>query len=138
MYNRDPLKLENVAVFAACLLETQNFGDLYNLCYLLTENYPENSLTFYAVGLHYFLSRNFEFARKFFKKANSLDKNNLFAWLAIGHSFAVQDESDHVLVDHCRPSRSTGPAQGSSPAATCRTSTSAWRTSEPTRCLLRR
>ena len=98
MYLKDPLKLENLPVFAACLLETQDFGTLYNLCYLLTENYPEHPTTYYVVGLHYFLSRSYETARKFFKKANSLDKNSLFAWLAIGHSFAVQDESDHVSI----------------------------------------
>lgn len=93
----DPLKLDNLAVYAACLLETQNFGDLYSLCYLLTENYSEHPVTYYVVGMHYFLSKNFETARKFFKKSNSLDKNFIYSWIAIGHSFAIQDESDHVL-----------------------------------------
>lgn len=96
MFLKDPLKLENLAFYAACLLEMQNFADLYNICYLLTENYPDHPVTFYTVGIHYFLSRQFETARKFFKKSNTLDKNFIFSWIAIGHSFAVQDESDHV------------------------------------------
>lgn len=96
MFKRDPLKLENLPVYSVCLLETQNFQDLYNLCYLLTENYPDHPVSYYVVGIHYFLSRNYESARKFFKKSNHINRNFIYSWIAIGHSYAIQDESDHV------------------------------------------
>jgi len=49
------------------------------------------------VGSYYFLIKKYPQARKYFQKANNLDKNFAASWIAFGHSFAAQDESEQAM-----------------------------------------
>ena len=53
-------------------------------------------MAWYAVGCYYYTAGQHGNARRYFGKATSLDDNFAPAWLAFGHAFAAQDESDQV------------------------------------------
>lgn len=92
----DPLKLEILPVYCCCLLEKQDHAELFKVAGMLEQNYPHHAISSYAIGLYLFLSNKFDIARKFFKKANMIDKNYFYSWIAMGHAFAVHDEADNV------------------------------------------
>jgi anaphase-promoting complex subunit 6 len=54
-------------------------------------------VAWFAVGCYYFLTKKYELARKYFQKGISLDRSSIHAWIGLGHSFAVQDESDQAM-----------------------------------------
>lgn len=54
------------------------------------EEYPDSSLSWFAVGCYYMATRQFEAARRYFSKATTLDRNNAHAWVGFGHAFALQ------------------------------------------------
>ena len=41
--------------------------------------------------------KKYDLARKYFNKANRIDKHFAASWIAFGHSFAAQDESDQAM-----------------------------------------
>ena len=41
--------------------------------------------------------RKLDLARKYFNKANRIDKHFAASWIAFGHSFAAVDESDQAM-----------------------------------------
>lgn len=56
----------------------------------LVEEYPNQALSWYAVGCYYMCTKQYEQARRFFGKATSLDRNSAPSWLGFGHAFAAQ------------------------------------------------
>jgi anaphase-promoting complex subunit 6 len=54
-------------------------------------------VSWFAVGAYYFNSRKYEIARKYFQKSIMLDRNFIYAWMGMAHSFAIQDESDQAM-----------------------------------------
>lgn len=76
------------------LIETNNVGELYHIAHKLVSANPDSAISWYAVGSYYFLIKKYPTARKFFSKACNIDKNLAASWIAYGHSFAAQDESD--------------------------------------------
>ena len=92
----DPLKLEIMPVYCCCLLEKQDCSELYKISVMLMNNYPEEAVSYYAVGLYQILIEGKELARKYFNKANSIDKNFFYSWIAIGHTYALVDENENV------------------------------------------
>lgn len=63
----------------------------------IVENYSNHPLSWFAIGTYYFLTKKYEIARKYFQKANILDRNFIYSWIGFGHSFAIQDESDQAM-----------------------------------------
>ncbi len=55
------------------------------------ENQTENK------GSYYFLIKKYDIARKYYQKANQLDKDFAASWIAFGHCFAAQNESDQAM-----------------------------------------
>lgn len=92
----DPLKLEILPVYCCCLLEKEDHSQLYKVAGMLDENYSNHPIAPYAIGLYLFLSKKYDLARKYFKKANYMDKSYIYSWIAMGHAFAIHDEADHV------------------------------------------
>ena len=62
----------------------------------LTEEHPSSAVAWYAVGCYYYAAGQHANARRYFGKATSLDDAFAPAWLAFGHAFSAQDESDQV------------------------------------------
>ena len=80
-----------------CLLDLGLTGDLYYCSHNLVENYSSHPVSWFSVGTYYFHCKKYEVARKYFQKAIMLDRNFLYAWVGMAHSFAVQDESDQAM-----------------------------------------
>lgn len=93
----DALKLEILPIYCCCLLEKEDYSELYKLSVMLMQNYPKHPVSHYAVGQYHFLLNKYELARKYFNKANSLDTNFFYSWIAIGHTYAITDECDNVI-----------------------------------------
>ena len=62
----------------------------------LVEEHPDRAVSWFAVGCYYMCARQHEQARRYFGKATGLDRCFAPAWVAFGHAFAAQDESDQV------------------------------------------
>jgi len=53
-------------IYCVCLFELKKLGDLYQTAHTLVENYPKRALSWYAVGVYYYLIKKYETARKYF------------------------------------------------------------------------
>ena len=93
----DPLYFDILPIYCACLLDLGYVGEMYYCAHTLVEGYPNHALSWFAIGTYYFLIKKYEIARKFYQKALVFDKNFLFAWVGLAHSFAIQDESDQAM-----------------------------------------
>ena len=60
------------------------------------EEHPDRAVSWFAVGCYYMCAQQYEAARRYFGKATALDRGFAPAWVAFGHAFAAQDESDQV------------------------------------------
>jgi len=58
---------------------------------------PTLAISWFAVGSYYYSVGKFDLARKYFEKANKIDKHFVSCWIAFGHSFAALDESEQAL-----------------------------------------
>eukprot|EP01016_Furgasonia_blochmanni_P003157 TRINITY_DN11235_c0_g1_i11.p1 TRINITY_DN11235_c0_g1~~TRINITY_DN11235_c0_g1_i11.p1 ORF type:complete len:360 (+),score=71.33 TRINITY_DN11235_c0_g1_i11:865-1944(+) len=93
----DPLYFDIIPIYCVCLLELNHISELYYCAHNLVENYSTHPLAWFAVGTYYFLIKKYEIARKYFQKANMLDRNFTYSWIGFAHSFAIQDESDQAM-----------------------------------------
>ena len=88
-----------------CLYELNLKNHLFILSHQLIDSYPDRALSWFAVGVYYLLiGRNGE-ARRHLVKATTLDANFGPAWLAFGHSFAVDTETDPALAAYTTSAR---------------------------------
>jgi len=89
--------LQIVPLYCACLTELDKPGELYYLAHKLIASNPSLAIAWFAVGSYYFLIKKYDIARKYFQKANQLDKDFAASWIAFGHCFASQNESDQAM-----------------------------------------
>jgi len=95
--NEDPLYFNIIPVYCACLLDLGYLGELYYCAHNLIENYSSHPLAWFTIGTYYYLTKKYEIARKYFQKSILLDRNFIYSWLGMSHSFAIQDESDQAM-----------------------------------------
>ncbi|OQR72383.1 cell division cycle protein 16-like, partial [Tropilaelaps mercedesae] len=94
---RDPFCPEALEIQIACLMELKKVCQLYILAHKLIDTYPENVLSWYAVGCYYYLIRKAADARKYLEKATTLKAAFGPAWLLYGHAYAVENEHDQAM-----------------------------------------
>ncbi len=56
----DPLYFDIIPVYCASLLDLNYLGELYYCAHNLIENYPNHQLSWYAIGVYYFLIKKYE------------------------------------------------------------------------------
>ena len=93
----DPFLLAAVPLHCGCMAALGEIGELYNLSHNLVREYPESAAAWYAAGTYYYVIKKYEQARKFFIKAYKMEKDYLPAWIAYGHTYAAQDQSDQAM-----------------------------------------
>ena len=93
----DPLFFEIIPTYCVSLLELNQVGELYYCAHNLIENYPQHPLSWFSIGCYYYCINKYELARKYFQKANLIDRNYIYGWVGFGHTFAIQDESDQAM-----------------------------------------
>jgi len=86
-----------VPLYIAILIDLGKLGDLYYLAHKLVSSNPTMGISWFAVGAYYYSVGKFDLARKYFEKANKIDKHFVACWIAFGHSFAALDESEQAL-----------------------------------------
>ncbi|CAD8096894.1 unnamed protein product [Paramecium sonneborni] len=94
---QDPLYFEVIPTYVSCLLELEQIAELYYCAHNLIENYAQNALSWFVVGVYYFSTKKYEVARKQFQKSIQLDQHLIYSWIGLAHSYAIQDESDQAM-----------------------------------------
>ncbi|KIJ52633.1 hypothetical protein M422DRAFT_776246 [Sphaerobolus stellatus SS14] len=78
---------------------------LFMLAHELVEKEPETAISWYAVGVWYLTSRKWGEARKYFSKTSLMDPRFGPAWIAFGHTFAIEGEHDHAITAYSTSAR---------------------------------
>lgn len=93
----DPYHKKTLFVKIGCLMEMNDSNALFYMAHKLVDLYPEEAISWYAVGCYYDLINKTEQARRYLTKAASLDRLFGPAWLAYGHSLAKEKEHDQAM-----------------------------------------
>ncbi|XP_053680955.1 cell division cycle protein 16 homolog [Anopheles nili] len=93
----DPYHKRSLTVQIGCLMEMKDFNRLFYVAHKLVDYYPDDAISWYAVGCYYDLIGKSDPARRYLSKATSLDRLYGPAWLAYGHSFAKENEHDQAM-----------------------------------------
>ena len=94
------MKLMQILDFFDFLVELNKSNELFSLAHSLIDVHPEYAVSWLAVGCYYFLIGRQDPARRFLKRAISIDNMNGPCWLVNAHSFAAENEHDQV--NFCR------------------------------------
>lgn len=86
-----------IPLYCAVLIELNQKRDIYYTAHKLVSADPDSAVGWFAVGCHYYLIKKFDLARKYFQKANKFNKNFAPGWIAFGHAYSAQDESDPAM-----------------------------------------
>ncbi|KAF8573479.1 TPR-like protein [Ramaria rubella] len=78
---------------------------LFMLAHELVEKEPEAAISWYAVAVWYLTSRKWGEARKYFSKTSLMDPRFGPAWIAFGHTFAIEGEHDHAITAYSTSAR---------------------------------
>ncbi|KAF9565181.1 TPR-like protein [Agrocybe pediades] len=70
---------------------------LFILAHELVDREPENAISWYAVGVWYLSRSKWAEARQYFSKTTLMDVRFGPAWIAFGHTFALEGEHDHAV-----------------------------------------
>ena len=94
---KDPYHNLCLPVHIACLVELKKTNALFYLAHKLVDLYPDMALAWFAVGCYYYSIGKSDPARRYLVKAIALDRLFGPAWLAYGHSFAIENEHDQAM-----------------------------------------
>lgn len=94
---RDPYHKRTLFVQIGCLIELKETTSLFYMAHKLVDSYPDEAISWYAVGCYYDLINKTEQGRRYLTKAATLDRLFGPAWLAYGYSFAKEKEHDQAM-----------------------------------------
>ncbi|XP_073103970.1 anaphase-promoting complex subunit 6 isoform X2 [Elaeis guineensis] len=97
LLERDPFHLKCILVHLAAAVELGHSNDLYLMACSLVKDYPQKSLSWFAVGCYYYCIKKYDQARRYFCKSTSLDGTFPPAWIGTGNAYASQEESDQAM-----------------------------------------
>ncbi|PKI84531.1 anaphase-promoting complex subunit Cut9 [Malassezia vespertilionis] len=78
---------------------------LFLLAHKLTDSNPESAEAWYAVGVWYASAARWQEARRYFSKSSLLDPRFAPSWIAFGHSFSLEGESDQAITAYSTAAR---------------------------------
>ncbi|KAF5273070.1 hypothetical protein FQR65_LT04812 [Abscondita terminalis] len=102
---QDPYHTSCLPIHISCQVELKQSNKLFTLAHNLVDLYPNLAISWFAVGCYYYVIGKRDWARKFLAKSNSLDRLFGPAWLAFGHSFAVENEHDQAMAAYFKASQ---------------------------------
>lgn len=91
--------------YLAALVELDERHELFVTAHSLVDREPKSGVSWMAVGYYYFACGKPEVARRFLQKATTLNSRLAPAWVAFGHAFGAQDESDQAMAAYRTASR---------------------------------
>ncbi|GAA5861337.1 hypothetical protein JCM8547_006096 [Rhodosporidiobolus lusitaniae] len=90
----------------SCMHHLPNLrSKLFLLAHDMVDNEPDDTISWYAVGLWYFSGKRWEESRRFFGKSVLIDPRFGPAWLAYAHSFAFEGEHDQAITAYSTAQR---------------------------------
>ncbi|SNX85666.1 related to anaphase control protein cut9 [Melanopsichium pennsylvanicum] len=93
-------------IHIACTYHLKNLRPaLFMLAHRLTELQPESPVSWFAVGVWYASTKRWAEARRYFSKASLLDPRFAPGWIAFGHTFAMEGESDQAIIAYSTAGR---------------------------------
>lgn len=102
---KDPYHTTCLPLHIGCLVELKKTNKLFYLAHDLVDLQPEMSISWFAVGCYYYVIGKSDPARRYLGKATTLDRLFGPAWLAYGHSFAVENEHDQAMAAYFKASQ---------------------------------
>jgi len=99
---RDAHHVQCLPIYISSLMEIDKPTQLFNIAHQLVDLYPENAISWFAVGCYYLVINKMEPARRYLSKATTLDSVFGPAWLVYGHSFAIEREHDQAMSAYFR------------------------------------
>ncbi|XP_061697260.1 cell division cycle protein 16 homolog isoform X1 [Syngnathoides biaculeatus] len=95
---KDPFHANCLPVHIGTLVELGKANELFYLSHKLVDLYPNNPVSWFAVGCYYLMvGHKNENARRYLSKATTLERTYGPAWIAYGHSFAMESEHDQAM-----------------------------------------
>ncbi|OWB79392.1 hypothetical protein B5S32_g3613 [[Candida] boidinii] len=102
---KDSLNLSALPNYLSCLHELGGKNKLFLTAHKLAENYPNNCMTWLAIGIYYFSIKKTGEARLFFSKASMINPNFGPAWIGFAHTFAAEGEHEQAISAYATASR---------------------------------
>jgi anaphase-promoting complex subunit 6 len=94
---RDPLRASALPTHLAAAATLGKRNELFARGHELVRADPASGVAWYAVGLYYACAGQHNAARRFLAKCTTVAPGFAPGWLAYGHAFAAQDETDQAL-----------------------------------------
>ncbi|KAF8962716.1 hypothetical protein BDZ97DRAFT_1662459 [Flammula alnicola] len=89
---------QTMPLHIACMYHLSHLHSrLFILAHELVDREPENAISWYAVGVWYLSNKKWAEARQYFSKTSLMDPRFGPAWIAFGHTFALEGEHDHAV-----------------------------------------
>ncbi|PWN47419.1 TPR-like protein [Violaceomyces palustris] len=102
----DPNHKGALAIHIGCMYHLKDLrSTLFMLAHRLTEVDPESPQAWYAVGAWYAGAQRWNEARRYFSKSSLLDPRFASSWVAFGHSFSFEGETDQAITAYSTASR---------------------------------
>ncbi|KAI4459131.1 hypothetical protein MML48_6g00001688 [Holotrichia oblita] len=102
---QDPYHSACLPIHISCQVELKQSNKLFTLSHKLVDLYPNLAISWFAVGCYYYIIGKSDSARRYLAKATSLDRLFGPAWLAYGHSFAIENEHDQAMAAYFKASQ---------------------------------
>ena len=93
----DPYNPHLLPLHLLLLTATHNTSHLFYISHQLSSSLPSSSLSLYAIALYYYSIRRLDLSRRFLSRCSAADPLFPLPWLAFGHCWAEEDESDQAL-----------------------------------------
>nr|CAH7754237.1 unnamed protein product [Callosobruchus chinensis] len=101
----DPYHDACLPIHISCQVELKQSNKLFTLGHNLVDLYPNLAISWFAVGCYYYIIGKSDLARRYLSKATALDRLFGPAWLAYGHSFAIENEHDQAMAAYFKASQ---------------------------------
>ncbi|CAH1987431.1 unnamed protein product [Acanthoscelides obtectus] len=101
----DPYHDACLPIHISCQVELKQSNKLFTLGHNLVDLYPNLAIPWFAVGCYYYIIGKSDLARRYLSKATALDRLFGPAWLAYGHSFAIENEHDQAMAAYFKASQ---------------------------------
>jgi anaphase-promoting complex subunit 6 len=93
----DKFNLACIPMHLVSLYELDLKNELFLIGHELVDQHPKEAVTWFAVGVYYYLIGNIPEARRYFIKASTIDSHYGPAWIGFGHTFALEGEHEKAI-----------------------------------------
>ncbi|KAF9149723.1 anaphase promoting complex subunit cdc16 [Linnemannia schmuckeri] len=93
----DKFNLACIPMHLVSLYELDLKNELFLIGHELVDQHPKEAVTWFAVGVYYYLIGNIPEARRYFIKASTIDSHYGPAWIGFGHTFAMEGEHEKAI-----------------------------------------